>query len=448
MRMSITRRGPRGDGDAPVLLDRMLSPLCGLDQRLSVGRLSDVSPRVISIGAELAGVHVLSGAAAPKAGAYHIGGMGLRLEHAIVRALGETVERYAQLTAHGFGLHPIRFGTIDELRRSGLDLLAPEAIACFTPDQYATPGFPFAPFRGDMPLGWIEGNDLAGGPSTWVPAQPILVGYQAQPQCGEERIVSGVTTGTAAHRTRDRALLNAILELIQIDCAVGHWYSVSPSHPILPDERLAGIMEIIRERAGRSPAPQFVWLPSPDLPGFAIACLYRSDDGGVPALAVGLGCSLRLDEAVYKAWLEAAGVRQLAVLTLLQSETDRNRERGDGGFFDLDSNVAWYAAGNDDDAVTSRFAGGKPYRSGSLPADPSCAPDEAVDLLVDAFRAAGKPLYHWDLTPSDVASLGFVVERVWSPATFSLPLPSAPPAAHPRFFDYGGFDHARPHPYP
>jgi hypothetical protein len=37
-------------------------------------------------------------------------------------------------------------------------------------------------------------------------------------------------------------------------------------------------------------------------------------------------------------------------------------------------------------------------------------------------------LYRQDLTSSDVAELGFVVERVWSPDTLSLPLPSAPPS--------------------
>lgn len=446
MHVSITRRGPRGDGDAPVLLDRMLSPLCGLDQRISVGRLSEVSPWVISLGAELAGVHLLTGAEPPAAGAYHIGGMGLRLEHAVARTLGETVERYAQLTAQAFGLHPIRFGTFDDLQRIGLDVLAPGSIACFAPAQYGTPGFPFAPFRRDMPLGWIEGRDLTGRGTTWLPVQPVLVGYQARQERGEERIVSGVTTGTAAHRTHDRALLNALLELVQIDCAVGHWYTASPAHPILPDGRLADVIDVIRAHAGGSPPPELYWLPSPDLPGFAVACLYRSADRSVPAIAIGLGCSLRLDEAIYKAWLEAAGVRQLAVLTLLQRENEAGAR--DGGFFDLDGNVAWYAAGNDYDPLVSRFADGEPYRARSLPDDARVPPGAAVDLLIEAFRAAGKPLYRWDLTPSDVASLGLVVERVWSPATLSLPLPSAPQAAHPRFLDYGGFQHARPHPYP
>jgi hypothetical protein len=67
---------------------------------------------------------------------------------------------------------------------------------------------------------------------------------------------------------------------------------------------------------------------------------------------------------------------------------------------------------------------------------------------VEGFRDAGLRLVTLDLTTPDLADLGFVVVRVWSPDTLSLALPSAPPTAHRRFGAYGGATHRDPHPYP
>ena len=95
-----------------------------------------------------------------------------------------------------------------------------------------------------------------------------------------------------------------------------------------------------------------------------------------------------------------------------------------------------------------RFADCQEISAADAPPDGPGDPRQAAARIVGAFRAAGKRVYHADFTTPDVRQLGLSVQRVWSPDLIALPLPSAPPLAHPRFAAYGGVARDDPHPYP
>src|SRR5215207_11629610 len=76
-------------------LHRLVGPLCGLDQGIGFIRRGRLDPRLIVAGCELTGVHHLLGQR--EAGSYHIGGGGVTVDEALIRALAEALERYAQL---------------------------------------------------------------------------------------------------------------------------------------------------------------------------------------------------------------------------------------------------------------------------------------------------------------------------------------------------------------
>lgn len=415
------------------------------------------SPHTITVGAELAGVHVLFGGRARRPGSYHIGAGGLFIEEVIVRTLAETAERYAQMTAAHFGAFDIKFQTYVEMQgsvASDSDLIPEDSLDLFDSTAFNKPNFPFAPFCANSPLGWVTMESMVGARPMAIPAQMVLVGYRTQRQLGERATFSSVTTGTAAHRTHDLALINGLLELIQIDAAVGHWYSGWPCDEIRLDERtrtLQGIVE--RHNNGRLSAPSttFMYISNPDLPGFPIACVLRGPKGTSPEVAVGLGCALGLEEAMYKSWLEALGVWDLATINMIESsrrsprEMDQEKPRQ---IFDLDSNVAYYAEGHGSNVFADRFSPRSVLGASALGTDFVGSADDRIRYLVDAFRDSEKRLYRLDLTTRDVEELGFAIERVWSPDTLSLPLPSAQPTRHSRFIAYGGASNEYPHPYP
>jgi thiazole/oxazole-forming peptide maturase SagD family component len=430
-----------------ILLERMHCPLTGLAQAIGFARRGIVEPRVAVAGGDMTGVHVLAQRPPPREGAYHIGGSGITYEEVIIRTLGETLERYAQFIPAQLDGRRIRSATPDELVAAGEPTVATDGWRFFTSEQVQRPGFPFAQLSPQQPIGWVQARSVPDGEPCWAPAQQALVGYQRHRD--EPAYMPGVTTGTAAHTRLEDAVLNALLELIQIDAAVGHWYGSGQAVAIAPDARTRILDALIGDRLRPGgPSVRFYRLPSADLPGFAIACVLAS--AHVPRLAVGLGSAMGLTRAMYRAFLEAAAVAQLAKVILFRqmtmglvpgsAEPDR--------IYDLDSNVGYYAAGSDGAAVADRFAGDDPVAASDLDDD---APGDAaahVALLIEAIRATDKRLVFLDLTTSDVAQLGFCVVRLWSPDLLSLPLPSAPPLEHPRFLAYGGTAHDAPHPYP
>jgi ribosomal protein S12 methylthiotransferase accessory factor len=436
-----------------TLLGRMLSPLCGFDQRISFMLRSRLEPRLLAAGAELAGVHVLRKEPKPKAGAYHIGGSGVVLEEAVIRTLGETIERYSQMVSEISNDHTIIWASYEQLVDRGERVIATDKLRFFSEKQYSRPEFLFRPFSRDTPMGWIKVPSLIDDSENWIPAQLLLVGYVVRAAEGERWLLPAVTTGSAAHTKHDHALRNALLELIQIDSAMGHWYSATTAPEIIADKRTRTLDRLIaRQFDCRRPMPTFYWLPNPDLPGMTVACVLREPPGNMPAAVVGLGCELKLVEAMYKALVEAVGVAQLGKIVLLERMTGASAESASqidpGKIFDLDTNVAFYSGPDNRFYLDAKFGDGNSVRASELPDDFTRDTRQEIRLLVDGFRDTNKELAFVDLTTVDIRQLGFTALRVWSPDTISLSLPSAPPARHPRFAAFGGFQVDRPHPYP
>ena len=435
---------PRLHPKTAHLLSRMGGSFTGVAQQMGVVARSRNDPRLCVIGGEMTGVHELTRREAPPPGSYHIGGCGLDFEDAVIKTLGETVERYAHFVAAS---RPPRAATARcsyaELVARGTTVLAPDALRWFSTDQLNRPGFPCAQLGPDTATGWVEARSLVNGRACWVPAQEAFPGYIGRPD--EPRFVPGVTTGSAAHTRLDLALRNALLELIQIDAAMGHWYANSEAVPIGTSTRTRAVIRTLDScLPARAERPRFFWLPNADLPGFAVACLVSSDP--VPRVGVGLGCDMRLDRAMSKAFLEGAAVSELAKVILFRHRLRGEDPRGTA-LYDLDENVGYYADA-DRTLLSQRFPHGSLVDPDQLPPDRAGEPVDDIALLVEGFASTGKELVVLDLTTSDVAELGFVALRTWSPDLLTLCLPSAPPLAHPRFAAYGGAVDVGPHPYP
>jgi thiazole/oxazole-forming peptide maturase SagD family component len=433
-----------------ALLDRVFNPLCGLSTMIGFVLNSGTDARFMIAGGEMTNVRILQDADRPRRGSYHIGGSGVFRDEPLIKCIGETVERYSQVVAEISQGPDILFESYDRLPQ-GADRLDTSKFRFFDDQQLTRPGFPFAPFDSSDKCGWMKIRSVLDDTNTWVPAQLLLVGYVLKRHAGEKWISSAMSTGTAAHTNPRLAMRSALLELIQIDSVMGHWYGNGKARRIRLDRRTQAVAAVVeRQFAGSAVSPEFYWVANADLPGFAIVCLIRSKPGTVPAVALGIGIDLHIVDAMYKALLEAVGVFQLAKLSLINRDlTDVTR----GGIepasiYNLDDNVCWYAFPENITAIERKFDSRDSVASGDLPGDCGHDPEEDISYLVASFGSTGKQLFSVDLTAVDVQHLGFTSVRVWSPDTLSLCLPSAPQARHPRFAAYGGFQNAGPHPYP
>lgn len=433
------------------LISRMWSPLCGLDQQIGFLLRSHDEPRFMIAGAQLAGVHVLRGLEEPPPGGYHIGGSGVYLDEALIRTLGETVERYSQLISEVSDNHTIVYTSYDEMRDRDELVIDASHLRFYSDRYYDRPGFPFQRFASDALIGWIKVPSLIhGGRELWVPAQLLLVGYLPKHHDGEPWLLASMTTGSAAHTAPLLALRNALMELVQIDSTMGHWYSPAVAPRIEFDQRTQAMENLINRLFGSGqPRPKFFWLRNPDLPGFTVACQIRQAPQCVPVVGTGLGGDLTLSGAMYKALLEAVGVIQLAKLELMTHSFNEDGMPIDPrNIYDLDRNVAYYAQVGKQVLLDHKFSDAKTVWASDLPPDIKSSPTEDVRLIVNSFAKSQKELVFMNLTTPDIAQLGFTAVRVWSADTLSLCLPSAPPVQHQRFQAYGGVTNEEPHPYP
>ncbi len=278
MRLSINSNDPSMPYATRRLIHRMISPLCGVSRTLAFTLRDRLGPRFIVGGAELTGVHLLLNQ--PEPGSYHIGGAGVVPHEAVIRALGETVERYSQFVSAFSNRYQITMASYEEMGASGNRIPDPDQLTFFSAEQYSSPVFPFQPFDQARTLGWVRTISLLDSSEVWVPAQLVLLGYMVKQREGEPWLLPAVTTGTAAHTRRDQALRNALLELIQVDAVMGHWYSAGTAPQILPDERTKPIERLItRHFFPQRPTVRFHWISSPDLKGMTVACVIKGAPG-------------------------------------------------------------------------------------------------------------------------------------------------------------------------
>jgi thiazole/oxazole-forming peptide maturase SagD family component len=437
------------DAGTRVLARRMLNPVCGLIPRLKFSARSRGEPRIAIAGAELTGVHVLYGGRPIPAERHHLGGAGILLDEPLIKSLGESAERYCH---HSFLAHHrdrLRFASHRAMSSGGRGIPSDQCLSFFSDEQLGRDGFLFEPFDPDTPMSWLPADSLTSDDPYWMPAQLTLVGYLPRRKEGEPWVNAAVTTGTATHSDPGKALLGALEELIQLDCVIGHWYGGQPSVKILLDGRLRALARLIdRHWSPGTPPPEFHLLPSPDLPGFTVACVYRDEHPGNAPVVAGLGSDQRLGHAMYKALLEAVAVFRYANWMAAKAAIEDSDVTDKDRFFDLDDNVAYYTDPANAAIIDNRFAVHVEVSARDLP--PDAAPDlrTRVKALVAAFARTGKQLGYLDLTTPDIRHLGLTVCRVWSPDTLSLCPPSAPPLLHKRFADYGGATNPEPHPYP
>jgi ribosomal protein S12 methylthiotransferase accessory factor len=101
----------------------------------------------------------------------------------------------------------------------------PHRWVLFHPEQYAQPGFPFAPFTDATVCRWTCFRQALTGEPCWVPEELAYL----YPRPGEvHRICPAISTGLSCGRAGDPVLLRGLQEVIERDALVGAWWERYP----------------------------------------------------------------------------------------------------------------------------------------------------------------------------------------------------------------------------
>ncbi|MFV0525283.1 MAG: YcaO-like family protein [Acidimicrobiales bacterium] len=142
------------------------------------------------------------------------------LPGAVAAAIGEAAERYSgNIVPPG-----LRRASFEQLQAADEDALDPTGLALYSDAQYNERGFPFCRFPPDLPVRWVEGQDVLTRAPVWVPASLVWTNYFAHGfSVGEPITNATVYAGIAAGSDRTHAESSAVRELIERDAMTLTW---------------------------------------------------------------------------------------------------------------------------------------------------------------------------------------------------------------------------------
>ncbi len=226
-------------------------------------------------------------------------GKGVTAAEALRGAAGEAIERYS---AAQYRDSDLRRMAPSELN---VDYLDPRRLSLYDPEQYETPGFPYAPFDPERTISWTSGWRIPSGRTVLLPALPVYFNLHAP---GPEYFCQVTSSGLAAGPTLPAAALAATLELVERDAFMITWLASLPGRGLKPDVTLSPeIHEVIRQLKERGAETQLLQLNAGiDIP--VVACVCLGDGIEWPSLTVALAAGCDLPSAAARAILEQGHV--------------------------------------------------------------------------------------------------------------------------------------------
>jgi thiazole/oxazole-forming peptide maturase SagD family component len=381
---------------------------------------------------------------------YHLAGYGIYQEEAMIRLLGEGIERYGLMVAGNLYADKMFRASYADLKQEA-QVVPWEYINIYSPADYERMSAKtnIRPITQDDTISWLWCPSLFDPHQhICVPAQLLFTGLRRDRSGSEKLFVPGFSKGAAAHVTVEKALKGAILESIEADAFMIRWYAAHKARRLLMDDlTLLSIMS--KTMAELDYEVVAIDLTLPDVPGYTagIGLINRTQDRPI----VLFGCCSSLDPAtgVYRALVEALAIHYLARNGPVIVPEHYLNSVGKRDYNNLDSNVAFWANTEDADAKRAfirQMVAGEVALSGLV----SRAHSDAEDLsyLLNGLRKVSQYAVWLDFTPPEIADQGWKVIRTFFPELVQMSLPAYPYSNHPRLVTYGGVRNELPHPSP
>jgi len=302
-------------------------------------------------------------------------GVAVDWNEALMKALGEALERYAA------GVY--RESSFRTARPADLDAAVPPA-AFVRPEGWTDPGT-------DDELAWVDGENLRSGESVALPAEFVHFPPPAV------RHKPSITTGLGLGNSTVEAVLSGLYEVVERDATMLAWYSTfEPLGLAVDDEGFDALAK--RARAEGLDVTALLVTQDVDVPVVAVS-VHRENEW--PRFAVGSDADLDPDAAAASALAEA-----------LQNWMEL-RSMGEDDAADEDGAIGRYA--DFPEAARELVEPETTVPSASVgPASPPAGAAE-LDAVLDRLGDAGLSAYAARTTTRDVEQLGFEAVRALVP---------------------------------
>ncbi|MGI6363122.1 MAG: YcaO-like family protein [Bacillota bacterium] len=387
---------------------------------------------------------------------YHLSGYGMYNEEAFIKLIGESIERYAPVSTEVAFRQQVVYASFKEISKRG-KVMPLEYLNLYSQEQQKTlagmlPEYSPAHATEDDLMGWIECPSLMyPGENIWVPMQLLLIGFVRNQRVGEKFFTPAFSTGTASHRSLNKALLNALVEYVQIDAFIISWYSKRKARRVIIDD--ADVLKCL-DRCGLgqdSPyeiIPWLVTLPDMDLPVYLI--ILRRKDSKLPYLIVGTQGDLNAANGLLRGTMESTAIIFMHMFNALFDPEKIEFSNTKSAFADLDTNVLYYGVPDKAEELDKLLEEmtGETILLSEIPSRWEDDVDKQVAHLLREISKVSEYAVYVDITPPEIMDKGWSVIRVFIPELCTMCLPGFPFKNHPRLQKYGGVSNEYPHPLP
>ena len=332
---------------------------------------------------------------------------------AVVKSLGEAIERYCAASVDPDALTLARFRDLDRTA------VRPEAWGLFADAQFDDPEFLAARFDDDTPVCWTPGFSLTHDRPVLVPASLTFIPYV--PMAGEGRFLPWQTsTGLASHTSLARAALKGLLEVIERDAFMLFWHRRIRCPEIDVSQIGDRALQDLLARSEVWGFERSIRLLTLDVPIPIVLVVLRSE---AQKPYVVMGCAADpTPEVALRLALEEALLSLHGVAAVSDRDADYRPETA--GYTDVRDlfRHAWvYAV----DPALKPVMADQMVPSGrvafdQLPRGPSGSTLAQLRWLVDRLRVHDLEAIVVDLTTSDIDDVGFKVARAHIPGARPL----------------------------
>lgn len=229
-------------------------------------------------------------------------GTGLVHQDSFAPSRGEAIERYC---ASVYSPDQFVQASAEELGSAALDLSSIPACSSF---ELSNPRCPLVLPNKKAPMRWVRGLSLITGRQVYLPV--VMVYIYAGFASRDEKIALPITTGCAAHSSYERALIAAILEVVERDAISITWLQSLALPRIELDAISLGLADFWAAYQRCSRELEYVFFDATTDLGFpTVYGLQISPQD--PRLTTLVSCSAALDatEAVIKVIRDMAAIR-------------------------------------------------------------------------------------------------------------------------------------------
>ncbi|OEJ14469.1 streptolysin associated protein SagD [Brachyspira hampsonii] len=384
---------------------------------------------------------------------YHLSGYGIYRDEAVIRLLGEGIERYALFTANLYFEEKLKYASYNQLKEKYPDNIIPFEYVKIYSDEDCNKLNSIGILENiteDDVLSWVLLPSLFDKEKEYyVPAQNFFLSHIIRRDKKEKIFIGGFSKGSASHKSIPLALKSAVNEIIECDACMIKWYTESKvKEVIIDDDILNEVINSILKDIDYN-IRVFDYTVDKKL-GYVFTVMLVNKSEKSPYIVVGASSGLNPRKVIYRAFMEALAILTLNINGPLSMPADYLDTVSEKNYLNLDSNVNYWAdAGNKDKNL--KFINSKVQEKIELKKYKNLEVNTESDLeyLLKGLYNVSKYAVYLDITSAEISDKDLHVIRVYIPELVQMSMPAFPYSKHPRIINNGGISNNEfPHPLP